>query len=188
MCENKVLFKTKTSKRLLPQWQLNFLVLLYSKDICISLVDQINCNVSKTCLRVVIHEALLPYNLLVLFSAKLFDRRRRRMNYNSATTWQCQVDSFQKSVYCSTNITCMCRVARIFIDSGRLHIKRTVPKGTVRLVRLVRKFKQRTNVPYPYHSKKHVPYKCKVLLKKNCGVPYRVYVPYRTAILGQKHA
>ena len=33
-----------------------------------------------------------------------------------------------------------------FHDSGRLHIKRTVPKGTVRLVRLVRKFKQHTNV------------------------------------------
>ena len=38
-------------------------------------------------------------------------------------------------------------VARIFIDGRTLHIKR-----------LVGKFKQRTNVPYPYYYKKGVPY------------------------------
>ena len=53
----------------------------------------------------------------------------------------------------------MCTVARIFIDGRGLHIKRTIPIGTVRLVRPVPKFKQRTNVPYPYYYKKRVPYK-----------------------------
>ena len=43
---------------------------------------------------------------------------------------------------------CMCTVARIFIDGRRLHIKRTVAIGTVRLIRLVSKFGKRTNVPY----------------------------------------
>ena len=38
-------------------------------------------------------------------------------------------------------------VARIFIDGRTLHIKR-----------LLGKFKQRANVPYPYHCKKGVPY------------------------------
>ena len=45
-------------------------VFLYSKDICICLVDQIDINVSETCLCVAaIHEALLQCNLLVLFSS-----------------------------------------------------------------------------------------------------------------------
>ena len=38
---------------------------------------------------------------------------------------------------------------------------------TIRSVRLVRTFKQRTKVPYPYHYKKHEPYKRTVLLRKN---------------------
>ena len=40
----------------------------------------------------------------------------------------------------------------------------------------------RTNVPYPYHYKKGVPYQRIVLLSKNWGVPYRIYVPYRTEL------
>ena len=41
----------------------------------------------------------------------------------------------------------------------------------------------RTNVPYPHHSKKGVPYQRTVLLSKNWGVPNLTYVPFRTAIL-----
>ena len=52
---------------------------------------------------------------------------------------------------------CMCTVARIFIDGHSLHIKRAVPIG---LVRLLRKFKQRTNVPYLYHYKKTLTILC----------------------------
>ena len=65
---------------------------------------------------------------------------------------------------------CMCTVAQIFIDCRSLRIKRAVLVGAVRLVR---KFKQRINVPYPYHYNKRVPYKRTVLLGKNRGVPYR---------------
>ena len=46
----------------------------------------------------------------------------------------------------------------IVIDGRMLHVKRTVPIGAVRLVRLVSKFKQRPNVPYRYHYKKRVSY------------------------------
>ena len=49
--------------------------------LCICLVDQIDFNVSKTCLRVAIHEALLQCNSLVIFSLKLFHRWRKGMNY-----------------------------------------------------------------------------------------------------------
>ena len=41
----------------------------------------------------------------------------------------------------------------------------------------------RNNVSFPYHYKKGVPYQRTVLLSKNWGVPYRTYIPYRTAIL-----
>ena len=44
----------------------------------------------------------------------------------------------------------------------------------------------RTNVPYPFHYRKSVPYQRTVFLSKNGGGPYRTYVPtvpYRTAIL-----
>ena len=59
-------------------------------------------------------------------------------------------------------------VAQIFIDGRTWHIKR-----------LVGKFKQRTNVPYPYHYKKGLPY---FLAKVET---YRIVLtyPYRTAIL-----
>ena len=52
----------------IAQWYLYFLVFLYSKDIWIYLVDQIDFSVSKTRLRVAIHEAFLLCNLLILFS------------------------------------------------------------------------------------------------------------------------
>ena len=55
--------------------------------ICICLVGQIDFNVSETRLSVVIQEALLQCNLLVIFSPKLFDRRRKGMDYNSVATW-----------------------------------------------------------------------------------------------------
>ena len=42
---------------------------LYSEDICICLVGQIDFIISETCLRVAIYEALLQCNLLVLFSS-----------------------------------------------------------------------------------------------------------------------
>ena len=40
----------------------------------------------------------------------------------------------------------------------------------------------RTNVPYPYHYKKGVPYQRTVLLSKNWGVLYRAYVQYHTVL------
>ena len=52
----------------------------------------------------------------------------------------------------------MCTVARIFIDGRRLQIKRTVPIGTLRLVRLVGKIEiayQRT-VPAPLQKTRTV--------------------------------
>ena len=45
------------------------------------------------------------------------------------------------------------------------------------LVRLVRTFKQRTNVPYSCLHKKRVPHKRTVLLCRNWGVPYLRPVP-----------
>ena len=42
-------------------------VFLYSKDICICLVGQIDFYVSETCFRVAIHQALYQCNLFVLF-------------------------------------------------------------------------------------------------------------------------
>ena len=61
-------------------------------------------------------------------------------------------------------------VAQIFIVSGALHIKH-----------LVGKFKQRTNVPYPYHYKTGVSYQrtIPVRLQKR-----RTLSPYCTANLG----
>ena len=52
-------------------------------------------------------------------------------------------------------LTASNEVSAYFINGRKLHIKRTVPIGTVRLVH---KLKHRTNVPYPYHYKKRVPY------------------------------
>ena len=69
VCKNSVLLKAKTSNRLLPQWYLYFPVFWYSKVICIYSVDQIDFNVSETCLHVTIYKVLLQYNLWVLFSS-----------------------------------------------------------------------------------------------------------------------
>ena len=64
--------------------------------------------------------------------------------------------------------------------------------------RQILKFKQRTNVPYPYHHTKDVPYQRSVpvpLQKKRTVPAYRSSwqklrrtVPYRTAILGRNHS
>ena len=52
------------------------------------------------------------------------------------------------------------------------------------LVRILRTFKQRTNVPYSQLHKKRIPHKhITVLFSKNLGVPYSTYVSYRTAFL-----
>ena len=59
----------KTSNWLQPQQYLYFMVFLYSKYICICLVGHIDFNVSETCLRVAVHQALLQSNLLEHFSA-----------------------------------------------------------------------------------------------------------------------
>ena len=69
----------------------------------------------------------------------------------------------------------MCEKSGIFnLNSVPTYRTRTITKKTYR-----------TNVPYPYHYKKGVPYQRTVLLSKNRGVPYRTNVPYRTAILEQ---
>ena len=47
-------------------------------------------------------------------------------------------------------------------------------------IRTITKKAYRTNVPYPHHYKKSVPYQRTVLPSKNQGVPYRTTVPYRT--------
>ena len=52
-----------------------------------------------------------------------------------------------------------CTVALIFFDERTLHIKR-----------LIGKFKQQTNVPYPYHHKKGVPHFSQ-FLKRTVPVP-----------------
>ena len=57
-------------------------------------------------------------------------------------------------------------IAQIFFDVRMLHIKRLV--GT---------FKQRTNVPYPYHYKKGVPYQRSVPVPLQKSVPYQRTVP-----------
>ena len=76
------------------------------------------------------------------------------------------------------SLTALNEVSAYFIDGRSLRIKRTVSISTVRLLRLVCKFKQRTNLPYPYHYKKRLPHQLTVLISKNCGVPYRTYVPH----------
>ena len=60
-CENLVLFKTKTSNKLLPQGYLYFFVFLYGKDISICLVGQIDFNASTTCLRIAFYGNLLVF-------------------------------------------------------------------------------------------------------------------------------
>ena len=56
-------------------------------------------------------------------------------------------------------------------------LNRTVPAYRTSSVQFLKR-----NVPYPYHYKKGVLYQRTLLLSKNWGVPYRTYVPYRTAI------
>ena len=74
------------------------------------------------------------------------------------------VDEIKQSLDTNTSLAigamlciynCMRTVAQIFIEGYRLNIKRTVAIGTVRLVRLVRKFKQRA-VPVPLQKMRTV--------------------------------
>ena len=72
---------------------------------------------------------------------------------------------------------CVCTVTRIFIDGHRLRIKRA-PIGTVRLVR---KFKQRTNVAYPYYYKKSVsPYFLAKVEAYRAALAYHTVLPSLT--------
>ena len=67
----------------------------------------------------------------------------------------------------------MCTVARIFINGRTLHIKR-----------LFGKFKQRTNMPFPYHYKKA--YRTRTIRKKayrTSQQKLRRTVPYLRTVL-----